>query len=349
MDARKFVKCFLLIIISLCVLSAAFTFCVDPLFQYHKPWFGLKPIVFNDGYYFSSGIVKNFDYDNLIIGSSMSQNFRISWFEKNFKGITAKANISGIRPRNVFELFDICLNKPTTKNIFLNFDIAFIAEPNKYRYENFPGYLYDNNYFNDVNYLLNKDVDFKYSENLLSKNRRKQWTDFDNLFVWDRDNDVRYGKKIVYKHYIDADSNVHMNSNYYIENVNTLCKYINNNPSVNFYLFLSPYSMAFWSRQIKYHNFINWKNFLNYSFSKLTKYDNCKVFLLSDQYSLDFISNLDNYRDTEHYNAKMNKYIAKCFGNNKNLLTKDNYKVKLDEFFSYIEKYDYDSMFSDIK
>jgi len=349
MEASRFIKFFLLIVVLLLVLSMVYTFCVDPLLHYHKPWFGLRPIIFNDGYYFAGGVAKNFDYDNLIIGSSMSQNFRSSWFEKEFEGITAKATIPGMRPKNIYDLLNICLKKPNTKNVIINFDMAFIAKPNEYRYESFPKYLYDKNYFNDINYLLNKEIDIKYTQHTLSNNRHKQWTDFDSIFVWDTDKDARFGKKRVYDRYFKVEKPTQVNKSYYVKNVGDFCEYIENYPSVTFYLFLSPYSIAYWGRQIKYDTYEGLKEFIYYSFSQLLKYDNCKVYLLSDQYSLDYMSNLDNYRDTQHYDSKMNKYIANCLGTDVNLLTKDNYKQRLDDFFAYIESYDYENMFKDLK
>lgn len=58
----------------------------DPLFQYRNP-FGSKPFEDSDVYYSFlnatyqvPGMAKNFDYDTLITGTSMTQNFDSSYF-----------------------------------------------------------------------------------------------------------------------------------------------------------------------------------------------------------------------------------------------------------------------------
>ena len=231
------------------------------------------------------------------------------------------------------------------KAVIMNFDQAFVNEPGKYKFDNFPKYLYDKNYFNDVNYLLNKEIDIKYSQHAVSKNKHKEYTDLDTVFVWDKDKSVKYGKSVVIKSLNDTEKHSPLNRDYYTQNIQTLCKYISDNPQVEFYFFLSPYSIAFWYNQIKYDIFNDWKDFLYYSFSELLKYDNCKIYLMTDDYSLDYICDLENYRDTQHYKTTMNKYIADCIGTEKNLLSKDNYKQRLEEFFNFIENIDYDYIF----
>ena len=55
----------------LCVLAIAIivNVVIDPFFQYHKPLNGLS-YTYEDVMYQSSGIIKNFDYETLIVGSS---------------------------------------------------------------------------------------------------------------------------------------------------------------------------------------------------------------------------------------------------------------------------------------
>ena len=43
-----------------------------PVFHYHKPWFGLKAVL-TDKEYQCIGSLRNFDYDSLIVGSSVAE------------------------------------------------------------------------------------------------------------------------------------------------------------------------------------------------------------------------------------------------------------------------------------
>lgn len=57
------------------------------------------------------------------------------------------------------EVRKVLKENPDTKIIFRCLDYNKIfQDENVHNYANYPEYLYDNNIFNDVNYLLNKDI-----------------------------------------------------------------------------------------------------------------------------------------------------------------------------------------------
>ena len=71
--AKKFIRNFLIgsgILLTLCILLVV---AFDPFFQYHKPLPGLKAVL-TDKEYQCVGSLKNFDYDSVIAGSSVSEN-----------------------------------------------------------------------------------------------------------------------------------------------------------------------------------------------------------------------------------------------------------------------------------
>ena len=68
---------------------AGITIFVDPLFHYHAPSKGLQYPLYDD-VYMDDGIVRNFDYDSIIIGSSMAANFKASLFDELFGTHTIK-------------------------------------------------------------------------------------------------------------------------------------------------------------------------------------------------------------------------------------------------------------------
>lgn len=82
MDSRKFIKLVLggTAAVLLCVGGA--TVVLDPFFHYHKALEGVQyPL--NDGMerYLNDGIIKTYDYDAAIVGTSMMQNFKTSQFD----------------------------------------------------------------------------------------------------------------------------------------------------------------------------------------------------------------------------------------------------------------------------
>ena len=73
---------------------------------------------------------------------------------------------------------------------------------------------------------------------------------------------------------------------------------------------------------------------------------NVKLYNFFDKY--DIICNLDNYRDKEHYSAQINSRILQWIQTGDGLVTKDNYKDKLNAEKKFYLNYDYESIFTDI-
>ena len=66
MSGKKFVRLSLIFSTILLVFIAVLNIVIDPLFQYHKPWFGLEPVIENERYQ-NAGVIKHFDFDNALI------------------------------------------------------------------------------------------------------------------------------------------------------------------------------------------------------------------------------------------------------------------------------------------
>lgn len=70
---------------------------------------------------------------------------------------------------------------------------------------------------------------------------------------------------------------------------------------------------------------------------------NVRLYNFNDQY--DIITNLDNYRDKEHYSAEINTKILEWIANGDGLVTKENYQELLEKEKTYYLNYDYESIF----
>ena len=88
--ASNFIKKLILCIITVLILIAAVVFALDPFYHYHKPWFGLKAVL-HDKEYQCVGTLRNFDYDTLLVGSSVMENNNNAWYDEAFGGTSIKA------------------------------------------------------------------------------------------------------------------------------------------------------------------------------------------------------------------------------------------------------------------
>ena len=94
MKAKKYIISTIALALLALIVVGIINVLFDPLFIYHKPLFGLQPVITNERYQ-NAGVAKNFDYDNVIIGNSLSQNFKPSDFNEGFGGNTVKLTSAG--------------------------------------------------------------------------------------------------------------------------------------------------------------------------------------------------------------------------------------------------------------
>ena len=137
---------------------------IDPFFHYHKPHV--------DDYYYeidnqrsqNDGITKNFDYDALITGTSMTNNFKTSELDELFDVHSIKLPYSGATYKEINDNVVNALEyNKNLKLVVRGLDIGKIVEDKDNMREDlgdYPTYLFDDNYFNDAKYVFNRNVLF---------------------------------------------------------------------------------------------------------------------------------------------------------------------------------------------
>ena len=88
--AKKYIKWFLCGVVAILFLCMAIVVLFDPFFQYHKPLPGLKAVL-SDKEYQCVGTLKTFEYDSVIAGSSVAENYNNRWFDEGFDCTSIKA------------------------------------------------------------------------------------------------------------------------------------------------------------------------------------------------------------------------------------------------------------------
>ena len=76
------------------ILLASITIYIDPLFHFHAPLDKYEYII-NLQRYQNDGILRNFEYDSIITGTSMTENFMTSEADKLFQAKFIKVPFSG--------------------------------------------------------------------------------------------------------------------------------------------------------------------------------------------------------------------------------------------------------------
>lgn len=84
---KRFVCAVLAVSLVLLASLAALVVLVDPFFQFHTPG---DAEVFENERYENPGMIRNLEYDTVLMGTSLVCNYRASWFDELTGGQTIK-------------------------------------------------------------------------------------------------------------------------------------------------------------------------------------------------------------------------------------------------------------------
>lgn len=347
---KTWIICTVLAFLSVCFGFAAVTVYIDPFFHYHKP-LSKYEYPLNDERYQNNGIVKNFEYDSIITGNSMTENFLTTEADTLFDADFIKIPFHGGSYKEINNSLKRAFD--TGKNI--RYVIRCLDDTRLARNkDSIPSiaesltYLYNTNPFDDVNYVLNKTILIEHTLNVIHYTKAgNKTTTFDEYLNWS--NDREYGAKAVLSKY-KLGTKASVMQEFTDEDVKTVKENIQQNvtdlasehPETQFYIFLSPYSICHWD-ELNNNGQVYWRiEVEKTAIETLLECPNIKLYSFSNNFEL--TCNLDNYTDQNHYGGWINSYILQCMKNDEYLLTKDNYIEYIEELKDFYGTYDYASL-----
>ena len=340
---------FIIVTVALFIIGSS-VYRVDPYFHYHMPN--------TDNYYYAldnqrsqnDGIIKHFEYNALITGTSMTENFLTSELDEIFGVNSIKVSYSG---GSYKEMNDSLKNafkyNPDLKLIVRGLDTnKFFDTADEMRNDlgSYPTYLYDENPFNDVNYLFNKDVIF-YRVYAMEEGSNEGITSFDDYSRWQ--DDYTYGINTVAPDRVSFDGvgePVHLTD----EKKESIRESITQNvtaladeyPEVDFYYFMTPYSILSYKDSVGDGTIYCQVEAEQYIIELILEHENIKLFSFNGVE--EYVTDLNNYKDLNHYAQWINSYMLRCMYEGKYRLTKDNYEEYLEKELSLFTGYDYLSL-----
>ena len=323
---------------------------IDPYFNFHNPITGISYIMDNERYQ-NPGILKRYNYNALITGTSMDENMKVSKIDKLFGVNSVKAPFAGA----YFPELAVAIKRAYSTGHDIKMLVMSIGyyqyNENKDYWGNegfdYPEYMYDDNIFNDGAYLFNVGALKHVFKDLYNTIKGIPSTTIEDYCNWGYN---EYGKEAILRYYERPEKGVEIkfsnkdrevigaNIN---ENIISLAKA---HKETTFYLYFPPYSVIYWDREIRkggYQHIFDEEKFIIEEFLRV---DNIKVFYFPGETKI--TTNLDNYLDPVHYGEWINSYIIKAMSKGDNLLTKDNYVEYLNKTKEYYKTYDYDKLFS---
>lgn len=347
-SSKKWVIAFLVSLLTVLLLTGGFIAVIDPYFHYHKPLPGVGYIMENERYQ-NNGIVKHFEYDAVITGSSMTECFRPSELDALFGVKAIKVPFAGGSYKEVNDNLKVAVSyNPHIKMIVRCLDCnRFFNSKDDLDYSDYPTYLYDDSVWNDAGYLFNVRVLMDALKGLVTSGGTLSFDDYMN---WS--GNFNYGREEVDKRYdrasiVKAEEMLSVTEEEYArirenieENVTGLA---DENPDIQFYIYFSPYSIYYMDYWYQLGELRRQLEAEKYIIELLLPHENIHVFSFYTEY--DTICNLDNYKDVAHHSAGVNSQILRWMREGRGELTRENYEDYCSEVWDFYMNYDYDSLF----
>lgn len=359
MNAKKWLKRYFILLGAALVLVVGLVVWIDPFFHYHAPAPGFYYELDNERSQ-NDGILRHFDYDAIITGNSVAENFLTSQAEELFGMDFVKTCLAGATFREVNDRLITALEyHPDTKLVIRCLDYyGFFRDKDALRLElgSYPDYLYDRNPFNDVRYVLNKDIIFGRCLPMLARRltgTEEGITSFDQYAYWS--DGFSYGKDTVIKHRMDP--LMPYNQTYPVlhltpEEVDliqanaqqNLVQIALDHPDTQFYYFFPPFGGAYWGSLWEGGGLEKTFEAERIFIEACLPCENITLFSFCDWF--DVITDLNNYKDDSHYGAWVNSMMLEAMASGEGVLTQDNYLDYLERKVDFFNSFDYNSMFT---
>lgn len=355
MNPKKFCKCFFSFLCFCLIIIGMLTVIVDPLFHYHGPLTNLAYQFRSGERYVNDGITKHWEYDAIITGTSMCENFKTSEFDALFDVVSIKVTFSGGRYKEVNDNLKVAFEKSANdiRIVVRGLDTQLLNVDKDEKREDavYPYYLTNANPFDDVHYLFNKEIFlWETIQTCILTGSGYERKSFDSYANWMAN--ATFGKEFILSNYsriITIPSNEglsDMEKQRIRENIEqNILNVVDNNPQCKFYFFFPPYNILWYDYELRNGEFLKNYEAEKLAIEMLLPYENVYLFSWNDRFEL--TTDLDKYRDLTHYHQDINSQILVWMKDGDGLLNMDNYMDYLARCYKFYSTYDYDSIFVD--
>ncbi len=319
-----------LFIISLLLTVVAVVWFFDPFYQYHAPLLGMEAVL-NDRDNQMPGTIRNFQYDSVLVGSSVAENFDSSYLDEMYDCQTLKIIRASGSVADLLYYLEMAQEERELKNVFWCLDLfALEASTQVTLYgQDTPRYLHTKTVLDDVTYLLNKDVIFEKIPLMLASAYMGRNTG-GKAYDWSHDKEFS-AKKAMQAYNKPAEKLEKQDFSGDIPaisaNIKSLADQISSHPDTRYRILLPPYSMMWWD--CAYMNGTLEKQFyiLEQVMPVLLSQPNVEVYYFQEE--ADIICNLDNYMDMIHYTPRVNQYMLELMTDGKKQWNAENWQEEL--------------------
>lgn len=325
-DARRWIALFLVSILFIVLLFCSMIYVIDPFLQFR---------IKDNAYalperYVCGGLIKNYDYDTLIVGSSMTQNFNMDVFRKELGVSPLHIGIGGLSWPEIDALLRYANSKGKADSYYVCLDLSTFTNDSGETLV--PNYLLNDSFLSKIRYALSYNAWFEYIpldaalmllktvsaarfESLESNTSIDLLGDWSNEYTFDESVVIENYKKSAYA--VSTVDNKNLLSRMKV-NIDAFIKDLNIE-NASYYFFFPPYSALYWCNAQEegyYDEFLEAKSYLIQRLADM----GCAVY---DFQAEDFTLDLNNYKDTTHYSPHINDWMVHCFASTTDLVSPD--------------------------
>lgn len=325
-----FIKYFFLAFFSVIGTCVICNLLIDPLQYYRRNM--TYPLYCNDRWQVAS-FIKNFSFDTIIIGTSLTQNFSLSNIKEKLGGTAIKLSIAGATIPEQILVIDSAIKSGKLKKVIWGIDRSYFYS-NKTIGNSMPVFLYKGRIDAHIKYLANLDILSQSLRIIFGKSLSDPQEALESYGSWWET--AVFSKNIVFKLYKDAllkerkkASSISNRKEELFSNILTM---VHTHPEIEFIFFFPPYSLAhhkivYQSNQLGFYEDINFRKYILEEFTKII---NIKIF--DFETDLHIVTNLNNYKDIHHYSKQVNDYMIDCISRQKQLITLKNIESSQRDF-----------------
>ncbi len=332
-------------LVLLLVLYAGAVYVIDPYMHYHAPWFGFEMQRSDDSRYENYGIAKYAEYDAIMLGTSVTQDSRASEYNALFDANAIKIKFAGSYFKELGDFLRYAYehHEGEIEKVFWTLDLTHVlTKADTVGHSDNPEYLYDDTFWNDSKYLLNKDV----APDLLRPLFNISPVDHDHQ-VW---NDPT-GREALLAVYgpnrpeisevkpFDESMRAQVLENYEA-NVLSIAR---EHPETEFTFIIPPGNAFFWDYVTRYGEYDCYMQGIELVLREILQLENVRVFCFVDDPGK--TTDLNRFKDRVHFDPAMMSEIIADAASGKGEITPENIDTRVAEMTQYWKNIDFDALY----
>lgn len=299
-------------VLALCIaglgLCAGAVYLVDPFEHYRES--AILPLYDQESYN-NPGIARNYDYNAVILGTSMIEMSHPSVIDECFGVKSVKLPMRGSHTAQMGWQLGHVLDTHTLDLAILAVDAYSLMGPPDDMEEIYE-YLWNDDPWDDVHYLLNRDVLLVKIPRMLKNIGQPLDAKRDDMYQW---TDVVFSEQSVLDSFSFLEQREMTDPEYRLERSTEnlsrhIVTYVAAHPETAFKIYMPPYSVAYWYLMTR--EGLSEQQFRSRArvCELLLQYPNVEIYDFSCR--LEWIENLDNYFDYSHHSGEISDAIMRA-------------------------------------